>query len=149
MSVEIVHGVLHQQPVEAIVAPTSCSPGATPLDEFAAAIAAAAGPAPFQSLAGTRLAPGEARVTHAGVLQYKGIIHVADRDEAGRSSEKLLEQAVRNVLAAVERDNFWSVALPVLALGPEALSECDALARMLLTIYEMKFMGSIIVVRRT
>jgi hypothetical protein len=118
MAVEVVRGVVQEQSVEAIAI------GGRHAD----------------------LQAGDAVLESGSSSRFKGIIRVADLDEDGTGSEQIIELAVKNILAVVERENFWSIAMPVLGIGPD-LPESHALARMLLTIYEARFMGNVVIVR--
>lgn len=138
MGVEVADGLLLNQRVDAIV--LSCSLPTTN-DFFERA-----GREPFDELAARMpISPGQAVLTGAGALPFKGILHVADFDASGRTSETLIELAVKNAIHIVEESNFWSVAFPILGAGE--LHECDALARMLLTLHELKVMGTVVVAR--
>ena len=60
------------------------------------------------------LALGEAVLTSAGKLPFKGIIHVAGINAFWRASEFSIRESVKNALEIVEREGFSSVAFPLI-----------------------------------
>lgn len=143
--IEVVKGLLNTQSTESIVVPCSCHPQIPPQNQIALEIFNSAGHGPFEELVRVgNLQPGNAILTSSGSLHFKGLIHVADSDKFGKSSEVIVGNAVDSALKLVEKYNFWSIAFPV--LGTPSLQECDAVAQILRTIYEARFMGSVVIV---
>ncbi len=76
------------------------------------------GTEPFQELARHGPIPvGEAVLTGAGRLRYKGIIHVAGINMAWRATERSIRDSVRNAMRIVNQSEFASVAFPVIGSG--------------------------------
>ncbi len=76
-----------------------------------------------------------------------GKIGVADLNTDGTCSAARIEESIRSIIAVVERESFWSVAMPVIGTGPSGILEVHALAIMMLTLHEMQFMGGVTIVR--
>ncbi len=96
------------------------------------AIKRRAGLAPFRELG--RLGPiplGQAVLTGAGRLPYRGIIHVAGIDMLWRASKRSIRDSVLSAMALVEREGFSSVAFPVIGAATGAFGEAGALAIMI------------------
>ena len=76
------------------------------------------GTGPFKELAGHGpMPPGEAVLTAAGRLPFKGIIHVAGINLLWRASEKSVADSVRNAMRIVNDRGFASVAFPLIGAG--------------------------------
>jgi hypothetical protein len=149
MGIDVVNGLIQNQLVDAIV--LSCGHTAnSKLESLAAEIFSLAGHTPCGALASQQqsMCLGAALLLSPGRTHFKGIIHVSDYDEGGRSTDSILETVIRNVVAIVEKENYWSFAVPVLGVSPDGLSEPYALATILLTIRELNFMGDVVVVRQ-
>ncbi len=92
------------------------------------AIKKAAGTSPFKELAKARAIPlGEARMTGAGQLAYKAIIHVAGINMLWTASEKSIQDSVINALKLASDSGFDSVAIPIIGAGSGRFSELQAL----------------------
>lgn len=63
------------------------------------------------------LPPGSARVTTAGALPQKIVIHCVASDGRHQSSDDIIDACVRNALACAEASGCRSVAMPVFASG--------------------------------
>jgi O-acetyl-ADP-ribose deacetylase (regulator of RNase III) len=63
------------------------------------------------------LPPGSARVTPAGSLRSRGVIHCVASDQRHRTSEEIVAACVRNALECAERHGYRTVAMPVFASG--------------------------------
>jgi len=74
---------------------------------------------------------GEAVLTSAGRLPYRGIIHVAGIDMLWRSSERSIRLCVRSAMAIVEREKFASVAFPIVGAGTGGFDSVEAADLML------------------
>jgi len=90
------------------------------------------GTAPFRELArhGAMLL-GEAVLTGAGRLPYRGIIHVAGINMLWRASERSLRDSVCNAMVIVETQGFRSAAFPVIGAGSGGFNREQALAIMI------------------
>lgn len=92
------------------------------------AIKRRAGTQPFREIGRTGPLPlGHARLTSAGKLPYKAIIHVAGIDLLWRSSERAIRDSARNAMALVEQHQFSSVAFPVIGAGSGSFNPDRAL----------------------
>jgi O-acetyl-ADP-ribose deacetylase (regulator of RNase III) len=92
------------------------------------AIKRRAGLEPFRQVAKFGPIPlGEARLTGAGTLPFRGIIHVAGIDGFWRASEFSIRHSVRNALALAEREGFQSLAFPIIGSGSGSFNEAQAL----------------------
>lgn len=91
------------------------------------ALKRAAGPVPFRELGYRPLALGAARLTSAGNLPNRAIIHVAGINLLWRSSEASIRSSVRNAVAVAVAHGFDSIAMPVIGAGSGGMSEERAL----------------------
>lgn len=127
MSFTIVTGDIVDQPVDAIVNPWNRNVIPRWL-HFAhgtsKAIERTSGPAPFQELNRAGLMPvGGAVLTTAGRLPYRGIIHVAGLNMAWRATAESIKLSVQNALEIAKREDYRSVALPVIGSGSGGFDE--------------------------
>lgn len=135
MQPEIVFGDLLDQDVEVIVNAWNRNiiPWWLLLPQgVSGAIKRRAGVAPFREVG--RFGPiplGQAVLTGAGRLPYRGILHVAGIDMFWRASKASIGDSVRSAMALVEREGFSSVAFPVIGGGTGSFGESGALAIML------------------
>ena len=126
MQVEIVQGDLLDQDVDVIV--NAWNRNLIPWwllwpHGVSAAIKRRAGIGPFREL-GRRLLPlGGARLTSAGRLPFKGIIHVAGINLCWLASERSVRDWVRNGMALAHQHGFRSVALPLIGAGAGGMSQ--------------------------
>lgn len=60
---------------------------------------------------------GEARLTEAPNLPFKGIIHVAGINHLWKSSEASVRDSVRNALNLASEKGFQSIAFPAIGAG--------------------------------
>ena len=74
---------------------------------------------------------GQARLTGAGTLPFKAIIHVAGINMSWRASEASIRDSVRNAMQIVHEQKFASVAFPVIGAGSGGFKEERALQLML------------------
>ena len=70
---------------------------------------------------------GGAVLTSAGRLPFRGIIHVAGIDMLWRASERSIRASVNAAMEIVGRENFSSVAFPVLGSGSGGFAEDRAI----------------------
>ncbi len=73
------------------------------------------------------IALGEAVLTGAGRLPFRGIIHVAGINMLWRASEASSRGGVRSAMKIVEENSFASVAFPVLGTGSGGFDTARAL----------------------
>lgn len=69
---------------------------------------------------------GQAVLTSAGKLPFKGIIHVAGINMLWRASEQSIRDSVRNALELAESKRFGSIALPLIGAGSGGFNESRA-----------------------
>ena len=96
------------------------------------AIKRKAGLQPFREIG--RFGPiplGQAVLTSAGRLPYKGIIHVAGINLFWRASERSIRGSVRNAMEIVRQQGYQSVAFPIIGSGSGGFSETKAKAIMI------------------
>ncbi len=83
---------------------------------------------PFREVAKFGPIPlGEARLTGAGNLPFKAIIHVAGINLAWRASEASIRDSVRSAMRIVDEQAFASVAFPVIGAGSGGFNTQQAL----------------------
>lgn len=130
----IVDGDLLDQPVEVIV--NAWNRNVIPWwlllpQGVSGAIKRRGGLRPFIEIGRTGPLPlGQARLTSAGRLPFKAIIHVAGIDLLWRASEQSIRDSVRSTMDIVAAGRFASVAFPVIGAGSGGFREADALATM-------------------
>ena len=74
---------------------------------------------------------GQAVLTSAGNLPYRGIIHVAGINLLWRASERSLRDSVRSAMRIVDQEGFASVAFPIIGSGSGGFGQAKALEIML------------------
>lgn len=95
------------------------------------AIKKRAGAAPFRELRKHGvLALGQAVMTGAGRLRYKGIIHVAGINHVWLPSERSVRMSVRNALSLAEESGIQSIAFPLIGSGTGGMSQAKVLELM-------------------
>ena len=146
-NVRLVEGDILQQPVAAIVNAWNRNliPWWLLLPQgVSGAIKRAAGTAPFRELARHGAMPlGEAVLTGAGRLAYRGIIHVAGINLLWRASEYSVRQSVRNALEIAGQAGFESVAFPLLGTGSGGFPRDRARALMIEEFVRSHYAGTI------
>jgi O-acetyl-ADP-ribose deacetylase (regulator of RNase III) len=131
MPVTLVHGDLLAQDVDVIVNAWNMNviPWWLLLPQgVSGAIKRAAGLAPFHELArhgAMRL--GEAVLTGAGRLPYRGIIHVAGINLLWRASVSSIHMSAVNAMRLAREHGFRSIAFPVIGAGSGSFSHDRAL----------------------
>jgi len=121
MTPEVVVGDILSQEVEVIV--NSWNRNIIPWwllipSGVSAAIKRKGGNAPFRELARMGAIPlGEARITSAGRLNYKAIIHVAGINMFWIASEYSVRSSVLSSIRLVNENGFASVAFPLIGSG--------------------------------
>ncbi len=90
------------------------------------------GLSPFREVAKFGPIPlGQARLTSAGTLPFRGIIHVAGINMLWRASEFSIRESTKNALALAEKENFKSLAFPIIGAGSGYFTAQSALQIML------------------
>lgn len=90
------------------------------------------GARPFKELARQGPMPlGSARLTSAGRLPFKGIIHVAGINLLWRATERSIRDSVGNALRLAHQSGFTSIAFPLIGAGSGGFNEERAKAVML------------------
>lgn len=150
-SFEITVGDLLDQPVEAIV--NAWNRNIIPWwllrpHGVSGAIKRRVGSAPFRELQTFGpLALGQAVLTSAGLLPYKGIIHVASITLWGASNGDIIRTAVCNALDLAQEKDFQSIAFPVLGSGSGGVDERTAITIMTSAFESLQFDGMVRIVR--
>jgi O-acetyl-ADP-ribose deacetylase (regulator of RNase III) len=130
----IIEGDLLDQPVEAIV--NSWNRNIIPWwlllpQGVSGAIKRQAGIQPFREVARVgSMKLGQAVLTSAGRLPYKGIIHVAGINLLWRGSEYSIRESTKNALQVAFGAAFKSMAFSLIGTGSGGFSEASALAIM-------------------
>lgn len=134
MLITIVQGNLLDQPVEVIVNTWNRNiiPWWLLLPQgVSGAIKRRGGSQPFRELATCGPIPlGEAVLTSAGKLPFRGIIHVAGINLLWWASEYSIRQSVKNAMQIVDREGFTSVAFPIIGAGSGGFKAGKALELM-------------------
>lgn len=60
---------------------------------------------------------GKAVLTSAGKLPFQGIIHVAGINLLWRASERSIRESVKNAIDLAQKNNFRSIAFPLIGAG--------------------------------
>jgi O-acetyl-ADP-ribose deacetylase len=134
----LVEGDLLEQPVDVIV--NAWNRNIIPWwllipQGVSGAIKKRAGRQPFFEIGRVGAMPiGTARLTSAGRLPYKGIIHVAAINMLWRGSKTSIQRSVENALALAEQQNYASIAFPILGSGSGGYNADQALSLMQSTI---------------
>lgn len=130
MEVEIVYGDLLDQKVDAIVNAWNRNiiPWWLLLPQgVSGAIKRRGGLQPFHEIAGAGPIPlGDAVLTSAGRLPFRGIIHVAGINGLWQASEYSIRRSVRSAMAVAEQEKYASVAFPVIGSGSGSFRQDDA-----------------------
>lgn len=90
---------------------------------------------------------GEAILTRAGRLPYKGIIHVAGINMLWRASEQSVRGSVRSAMRIVEEHGFASVAFPIIGAGSGGFNQARALELMLDELGDIRTSSEVTIVR--
>ncbi|MBF0274729.1 MAG: macro domain-containing protein [Nitrospinae bacterium] len=96
------------------------------------AIKKCGGTQPFREVSAYGPIPlGEARLTSAGRLPFKGIVHVDGINMFWFAAEYSVIQSVHNAMSVVEENGFHSAAFPLIGAGSGNRSDSWSLERML------------------
>ena len=150
MQVDVVQGDLLDQSVDVIVNAWNRNiiPWWLLLPQgVSGAIKRRGGTQPFREVArhGT-IALGQAVLTSAGKLPFRGIIHVAGISMLWRASEFSIRQSVRSAMEIVEREGFVSVAFPLIGAGSGSFNAAKSLAIMLEELQKIESHARVVVV---
>lgn len=147
----IISGDLLDQPVEAVVNAWNRNiiPWWLLLPQgVSGAIKRRGGTAPFREVARRgRMPLGSAVLTGAERLPFRGIIHVAGIDMLWRASEGSIRGSVRSAMDIVNREDFASVAFPIIGSGSGGFDEAHALDLMADELGRVETEAEVLVVR--
>lgn len=150
MQVEVVRGDLLDQSVDVIVNAWNRNiiPWWLLLPQgVSGAIKRRGGIQPFREVARHGpIALGQAVLTSAGKLPFRGIIHVAGISMLWRASEFSIRQSVRSAMEIVEREGFVSVAFPLIGAGSGSFNAAKSLAIMLEELQKIESHARVVVV---
>lgn len=105
------------------------------------------GTAPFRELRSVGLlALGDAVMTGPGKLPFRAIIHVAGIGLLWRASRRSVELSVRNAIALAARQNFRTVALPLIGAGTGGVPPEEAQSLIATTLTALPFDGDVSIV---
>jgi O-acetyl-ADP-ribose deacetylase (regulator of RNase III) len=147
----IVEGDLLNQPVEVIV--NTWNRNIIPWwllwpRGVSRAIKKRAGYKPFFDLGKVGPIPlGGAVLTTAGKLNYRGIIHVAGINMLWRSTKYSIKQSVVSAMGIVNKQQFESVAFPIIGAGTGGFGEERALLLMQETIQKIESSAKVLFVK--
>ena len=151
MKYEIVYGNILNQKVEVIV--NSWNRNIIPWwlllpQGVSGAIKRKGGYKPFKEVSKFGSIPlGEARITSAGDLPFKAIIHVAGINMFWIGTEYSVTKSVRNAMDIVNREKYSSVAFPLIGAGSGNRSEEWSLNLMKNELNEIKSNSRVVIVR--
>lgn len=150
MQVDVVQGDLLDQSVDVIVNAWNRNiiPWWLLLPQgVSGAIKRRGGTQPFREVARHGpIALGQAVLTSAGKLPFRGIIHVAGISMLWRASEFSIRQSVRSAMEIVEREGFVSVAFPLIGAGSGSFNAAKSLAIMLEELQKIESHARVVVV---
>lgn len=121
MKIEVVEGDLLDQDVDVIV--NAWNRNVIPWwlllpQGVSGAIKKRGGLQPFREIGRTGpMALGEARLTTAGRLPFRGVIHVAGINMAWQGSQYATKESVRNAIKLADKHGFKSIAFPLIGAG--------------------------------
>ncbi|MFZ5889600.1 MAG: macro domain-containing protein [Myxococcota bacterium] len=102
----------------------------------------------FRELSGRGvLELGQAVLTGAGELPFRGIIHVAGIGLLWRASQRSIALSVRNAIELAEREAFGSIAFPLIGAGTGGVPAAQAESVMLATLASLQFTSRVTIVR--
>jgi len=151
MQVEVVQGDLLSQPVEVIVNAWNRNiiPWWLLLPQgVSGAIKKRGGVQPFREVAKRGAIPlGQAVLTSAGRLPFRGIIHVAGINMLWQASEYSIRQSVRSTMEIVQDQGFTSIAFPLIGAGSGSFSAAKSLGIILEELKQTESEARVIVVQ--
>jgi len=103
---------------------------------------------PFREIAKSGPIPlGEARLTSAGTLPFRGIIHVAGINGFWRASGFSIRKSTKNAIALAEKEGFESLAFPLIGAGSGSFNSEMALQIMSEELAEMHSLLTVTIVK--
>ena len=142
LQVELVEGDLLDQDVEVIVNAWNRNiiPWWLLLPQgVSGAIKRRGGTAPFKEVGKHGPIPqGEAVLTSAGRLPFKGIIHVAGINMLWQASERSIRDSVKNAVRLAQENGFKSIAFPLIGAGSGGFHHDQAKMLMLDELSKLK-----------
>lgn len=151
MKPEIVEGDLLQQKTEVIVNAWNRNiiPWWLLLPQgVSGAIKRRGGTEPFKELASCGpIELGGARLTGPGRLTFKAIIHVTGINLLWLATRQSIADSVRNTMAIVDREDFKSVAFPLIGSGSGNRGREFSLSVMLETFAQIEFSADVVIVQ--
>jgi len=148
---EIVEGDLLQQKTEVIVNAWNRNiiPWWLLLPQgVSGAIKRRGGTEPFKELASCGpIELGGARLTGPGRLTFKAIIHVTGINLLWLATRQSIADSVRNTMAIVDREDFKSVAFPLIGSGSGNRGREFSLSVMLETFAQIEFSADVVIVQ--
>lgn len=102
---------------------------------------------PFQELGWRPMPLGTARITSAGRLPHRAIIHVAGIDLLWRASVESVRHSVTNALTLAMDQGFTSIAFPVIGAGSGGLDARVAETTMVAAIEHVDPAMDVVIVR--
>jgi O-acetyl-ADP-ribose deacetylase (regulator of RNase III) len=151
MNIEIINGDLLDQDVDLIV--NSWNRNIIPWwlllpQGVSGAIKKKGGIQPFKEVAKFGLIPlGEARLTSAGKLPFKGIIHVAGINILWFATKYSIAKSVENAMNIVIKGKYESVAFPLIGAGSGNRGENFSLEVMKSTFNNIQSKAKVFVVK--
>lgn len=150
MKLRIVQGDLLDQPVEVIVNAWNRNVIAWWLllpQGVSGAIKKRGGYQPFKELARMGSIPaGGARLTSAGKLPFKAIIHVAAINLLWRASPEIVRNCTANALATAAENLFSSIAIPLIGSGTGGLKPEKSKSYIIESAESSSYQGEIVIV---
>lgn len=89
---------------------------------------------------------GEAILTGAGRLSFKGIIHVAGINMLWRASEQSIRSSVKNAMRIVKKEGYSSVAFPLIGTGSGSFNQHSAKQIMLDEFAQIESKAQVLIV---
>ncbi|MBT3199684.1 MAG: Appr-1-p processing protein [Phycisphaerales bacterium] len=151
MTPQVIEGDLLDQEVEVIV--NSWNRNIIPWwlllpQGVSGAIKRKGGVGPFKALAKVGSIPlGGARLTSAGALPFKGIIHVAGINMLWFATKTSVSKSVENAMRIVNEKGYNSVALPLIGSGSGNRGKQWSLKIMLETFEHIESKAEVIIVK--
>ncbi|TWT92318.1 O-acetyl-ADP-ribose deacetylase [Botrimarina colliarenosi] len=103
---------------------------------------------PFREIGRTGSLPlGQARLTTAGRLPFRGIIHVAGINLLWRATRFSVQESVKNALMIARAERYESIAFPLIGAGSGGRKEAIVLQWMQEAMHDDSFNGLVRIVR--
>ena len=150
MKIEVVEGDLLDQDVDVIV--NAWNRNVIPWwlllpQGVSGAIKTRGGLQPFREIGRTgSMALGEARLTSAGRLPFRGIIHVAGINLFWQGSQYATKESVKNAIRLATKEGFRSIAFPLIGAGSGGRKKERVLAWMREALASLDYDGDVRIV---